>query len=633
MYQYTDVDDLDLVSSELQPSLIVRRKFELEPNRSVYLINRYSCVKPLNRNYGEYVHNVVEFRDCDLEYGPECLPPALREVFYHVNFKYRSFNVLHPNSDLYALMCFFETVVVDLEKCIAANDLLIDVSRILQTLLVNSKLNYTIDTMFGPVPWNDTILPILSMPLPAESLVRYKIDRPKISLGQTLPEMDIDKIYTRDYLMSVIKTYTTGGVGTDRISDDTLTRFVKHTKNISPALNGTACVGKSTILRNITSCAQKSLGPDFDGTVQVLKLSQYGGFKDKDINDLVGMQCLPVLMHACEEYSTSVTDRCVFNNIIWKLIMSLFDASSDQELMEGAYKALHTLNLNLLEFMKKFPIFVLVDSSILLNRKRMFNRGVDTLEKSEKVTGDLFRCKIVPYVKAQNVIYGTLATLCDWPVIDVGYKFPLTADWMSILTNTFCNKLVENYKVSKALALADNISRDFDCRGSYIEDSYTRDYGHRPMVDESEEPPAKQSRLDDGSAMHKYNTRSKPFQEVLVKSEAKSVEIKSNSSNPGNGASKSTQTSASSTSTADSQSSCSSSSTDSEMNFTETTTDTEDSDTSISEDESSVATVVPKESKTDVQNKMRNSRVVYKYRHSEYPILSYLAAKAMKVFK
>ena len=57
--------------------------------------------------------------------------------------------------------------------------------------------------------------------------------------------------------------------------------------------------------------------------------------------------------------------------------------------------------------MKMEPIIIFIDTNVVENRKRM--RARDT-------GSDQMRSLIENYVAAQNIVYGLLAYLCEWPI-------------------------------------------------------------------------------------------------------------------------------------------------------------------------------------------------------------------------
>lgn len=305
-----------------------------------------------------------------------------------------------------------------------------------ETAKYNVLVHYYIDQTksYRLVTWNPLILPILLNP---KRIPTYPTRVPVFGYNFVISSiLDNIDIYAKSFI--------------DK-KDGFVEDFIVRTKNVAPSINGTACVGKTSILNNLIDKV-KSAKPECAKKVNVLKLSKCGGVKGKDTNSLIGMQCAIIMMNAVESSPLCIADRCPFNNIIWQMIMSIINnESGTSSPREMAMYILANMNKNTLELMRSYPVVVIIDSDVMANRVRMYDRGRLTLENTNRSTGDLFRWSIPNYVTAQNLIYGAIAQMCEWPLFDVGNgKFPITQHAeFDVLETLIIGKCLRNFDVCK----------------------------------------------------------------------------------------------------------------------------------------------------------------------------------------
>lgn len=360
----------------------------------------------------------------NVEDAPDCLPTALRYAFFivcrYTNEKFESMqtNELCRIFNWSQLPCN-ETLIEDLYTII---NCLKDGSFPVTRVVSNSNPEY------GDFPWTAHIMPTL-----ARAAHGILVENPR-------PRKVVDPDRIR-YIESLVNLYLNGRPEhKERLTERTLNRFTHNTALYAPAINGTACVGKSSILYSVLDELKR-----FGINSGITKLNKLGGFKGKDKNELVALQCTPVMLHASETKPDWIMDRCPFNNLIWKIILALIGVP-DQDLIKKAAELIDEINWNLFEMMMFYPVFIIIDSNVQENRQRMLRRGQAKVSESGQTSGDLFRCKISNYVAVQNLVYGTLAAMCDWPVVDVGVEdqFPLSGVKLTSLVQAVTLKVLNN---------------------------------------------------------------------------------------------------------------------------------------------------------------------------------------------
>ncbi|QLI62427.1 KN57gp_065 [Dikerogammarus haemobaphes nudivirus] len=180
--------------------------------------------------------------------------------------------------------------------------------------------------------------------------------------------------------------------------------FIENTSSIAVGINGTACAGKTSILNQALEIIHETIDPN----ASILKAGRYGGFVGKDVEQTMAMQYQAIVYGLMVDQYTSLADRDMFNNFIWRLIM----AHQDQESCTAekiVNNFLEKVSSNMINLMLQQPILIFLDLNVPANRVRMFRRGTG---------GDHFRCFIEFYTPAQNAIYGLFAYLCNWPTFN-----------------------------------------------------------------------------------------------------------------------------------------------------------------------------------------------------------------------
>jgi len=177
--------------------------------------------------------------------------------------------------------------------------------------------------------------------------------------------------------------------------------FIEDTAPVAVGVNGTACVGKTTILNMALEKIQKYLDPQ----AQILKAGKFGGFKGKDREQTAAMQYQAITFAVMGDQYTSIADRDMFNNFIWRIIMAhqCTRTCTAEKIVDNV---LNKVSSNMIEVMSKQPIMIILDFNIVQNRMRMYKRANG---------GDRTRCFIQYYTPAQNAVYGLFAYLCKWP--------------------------------------------------------------------------------------------------------------------------------------------------------------------------------------------------------------------------
>lgn len=212
--------------------------------------------------------------------------------------------------------------------------------------------------------------------------------------------------FSKEYLYSIAYKYMTGEFR--NINNWTV---VQKLKIGGVQINGTACVGKTTILHKLKSDL-KSL---YNRDVNIEKPSKFGSFHNKDSNMLSALQ-LQVINndYTLERSHTSLFDRDKYNNIYWRYILALFDQelynNKDAVVLRFVEMFYYTFLPSVLEIMKRQPIIFLLNSNTQSVKFQMSCRCTNK---------DLYRSKIPLYVEIQNMVYGVIGELCNYWIINM----------------------------------------------------------------------------------------------------------------------------------------------------------------------------------------------------------------------
>lgn len=164
------------------------------------------------------------------------------------------------------------------------------------------------------------------------------------------------------------------------------------------AINGTACVGKSSICQKIID----KVYPGEPFHEKIIKSGKHGGYAGKDVDNLT--ECS--LVHNMTNYSFChphlLMDRDPKNNFIWLIIMNLYEHSTVQRLDEAFHLCAQIFfdHFNNEEFLRFERIYnktvVILDPEPEENRNRQFDRDHGS---------DRARALHPQYCRFQNMVY------------------------------------------------------------------------------------------------------------------------------------------------------------------------------------------------------------------------------------
>lgn len=199
--------------------------------------------------------------------------------------------------------------------------------------------------------------------------------------------------------------------------------FLKNKTVCSPYLNGTACVGKSTLVKSTNRelaklnlhvhTLESGVSCSGDNCPLAVKPAyflpkQWSKGKDKSLIRAMTYQ-LAFVNYGLKHY-TLVGDRCPMNNLIWRFIMMMMEVfdSPDGILINILDKFLDTVPSEFWESCKIIPTIIIVDLDEPAVRQRMVERNEG---------GDVKRSKTKGYVECQNLVYMEIARRCGYPII------------------------------------------------------------------------------------------------------------------------------------------------------------------------------------------------------------------------
>ncbi|UVT30853.1 p-loop NTPase [Penaeus vannamei nudivirus] len=241
--------------------------------------------------------------------------------------------------------------------------------------------------------------------------------------------------------------------------------FAVETSNTAVCVNGTACVGKSSVLNSILA----KIRTHIDENSFIIKSGKLGGFKGKDVNQILSLEYQCCGMSEIFQSPTALMDRCPFNNLIWRYILRFVEATEldDVALSEHiANYVVDTLSHNMVRVMRQYPVVVLIDTNVVQNRKRMYYRATG---------GDSFRCFIEKYAPMQNLFYALFADLAKWPVYNtaiVDENYPMDQherirDMKTLILEKIKQNALRRGKIQLPLKLAYNVSFGSDIAESF----------------------------------------------------------------------------------------------------------------------------------------------------------------------
>ena len=180
-----------------------------------------------------------------------------------------------------------------------------------------------------------------------------------------------------------------------------LDKFISKTFPAAVSINGTACSYKTTLINKCLSIIKNEVDPNS----RILKIGKMGQFSGKDCNQILAMNYQYMTSSLGQVCYTSLFDRCKFNNTAWRIIMACLETTENP--VDVALQRFMDFTPYLIQQMKLEPIIIVIDTDVVANRKRMRKRAKG---------GDMVRSQIENYVSAQNIVYGMLAYLCEWPI-------------------------------------------------------------------------------------------------------------------------------------------------------------------------------------------------------------------------
>lgn len=243
------------------------------------------------------------------------------------------------------------------------------------------------------LPWSDVILP------------KYYHRYNDLTIGFGIPKEFLS--LSDPNLVHIVNMLLNGDtqvVTSPKWTTWTRQNFIENTSPLAVGINGTACVGKTTIIDRAIASIQVEIDPNAD----IIKAGKYGGYRGKDNEQALAMEYQAIVYGLMQEQYTSIADRDMYNNLIWRFILSHQDTKNctAENIVQHVTSKIST---NMIQIMRKQPIIIIVDLDALKNRRRMFRRAMG---------GDRLRCFIEYYVPAQNALYGLFAYLCGWPIFN-----------------------------------------------------------------------------------------------------------------------------------------------------------------------------------------------------------------------
>lgn len=252
----------------------------------------------------------------------------------------------------------------------------------------------------------------LSLPWSPNTLVLLEKRRLDFEKGQIKNEIGerLDHYFPIEQLRALV-----GFFGSDVVNLDDIPKFNNIFENrlirsgTVPQLDGTACTGKSTVLSHVSETL-RNWNP---ACGNIVKTTHIGSFKSKDVSQTMSLQYQLVSALTQENpESGNVMDRSLVTNLVWRMIMKLF-ADPLSDLQEAALTQILELCPRLIELLSRCPVHILLARDVRQNIQMMLRRNEGR---------DAQRAREWCYCRAQNIIYGTIASLCGWPI----YLAPLT---------------------------------------------------------------------------------------------------------------------------------------------------------------------------------------------------------------
>ncbi len=344
-------------------------------------------------------------------------------------------------------------------------DTLYIIKRIKDLLKNYTFYNYYIrvNSTIGDVdlPWNDYIIANLAY----ICRMNDKITQPTLSTDNDIQfeipckindNLEYSELYDKVYsLLTIDPDYIDHILDRNRTHD----HFLNKTITAAVCINGTACTGKSTVLRTLVEETRNK----YDKNSFLMKAGKLGGFRGKDQNQCLSLAYQLTTYHAAIKYPTAIMDRCPFNNLIWRCILSFMEPIDNIEhqcrlITQMVYES---ISKNTIQVMKDFPVIILIDLNILANRSRMYQRATG---------GDRYRCFIQNYVLMQNLFYCLFADYANWPVFNTPISSENQNTTKSEINQLALRKVHQNYKTSSTIKMPLTLEFNAKFKSDYVED-------------------------------------------------------------------------------------------------------------------------------------------------------------------
>lgn len=166
-------------------------------------------------------------------------------------------------------------------------------------------------------------------------------------------------------------------------------------------ITGQACVGKSSLVRHLTS-----------GKYNLVSRGDLGGFSAKSHCPL-SVSGLYYSLNWALRHKNIIGDRGCFDNNVWRAIQEYVDPRYEGTLVDDLLHFFaNWLNVPIINAAREERVVIIIDPYIHHCRRRMLSRAED---------GDLLRARIKNYNIVQIMAYYIGARLFSWPVVCVPY--------------------------------------------------------------------------------------------------------------------------------------------------------------------------------------------------------------------
>lgn len=215
----------------------------------------------------------------------------------------------------------------------------------------------------------------------------------------------------------------------------------------APYINGTACVGKSTLINRIHKELIKEKLQTEDGQF-IIKPSQWmpkKSFEKKDESLTRAMAYQMSFYNLGLKYLNMIGDRCPLNNFIWRFILMMIDHENEnpnecKNSEKYLVDILNTLPQEFYDTLEILPIIILVNTNIQHVKRKMMERNEGN---------DRRRASIEGYIRMQNIVYMAFAYLGRFKIYDLSEEFDEKCDLIKndIIDKIRLNVELTNFKI------------------------------------------------------------------------------------------------------------------------------------------------------------------------------------------